>query len=77
MASPSCLYPGAVSTISKSIIYNGINLYGQTITIVKVFEFNGKAVAEVRFLDKSIPVRHIYCKHIEKPKKENTAIRLL
>jgi hypothetical protein len=69
MAKSSDLYPGAISTISsKRIVYNGINLYGQLITIVNVFKFNGKDVAEVRFHDESIPLKYIFCRHISRPK---------
>lgn len=46
MASPVFLRPGDETYISsKSCSYNGVNFYGQPITIIKVFEFNGKFVA--------------------------------
>jgi len=75
MASPVYLKPGDVTYISsKSCFYNGVSFYGQPITIMKVFEFNGKAVAEVKFHDESIKIRHIWCRHIAKPKKQTKAL---
>ena len=71
MANPSQLKPGDVTYISsKSCSFNGISFYNQPITIIKVFEFNGKPVAEVKFHDKSIKIKHIWCRHIAKPKKQ-------
>lgn len=71
-AKPSDLYPGAVTTISSNrIVYNGTNLYGQPITVIDVFKFDGKDVAEVRFHDESIPLKYIFCRHISRPKAKN------
>ena len=71
MANPASLKPVDVTYISSKLCsFNGVSFYKQPITIVKVFEFNGKPVAEVEFHDKSIKIKHVWCRHIAKPKKK-------
>lgn len=75
MANPASLKPGDVTYISsKSCCFNGVSFYKQPITIVKVFEFNGKPVAEVKFHDESIKIKHVFCRHIAKPKKKDKSL---